>query len=139
MLALHGGRVGRDDRLRAGAGGLRVHNRDLEVLLHAISSEHEWRLELREEPARMLAPGLSSEPAGIVVDPPIPFSQEAKRAIERRQRAAGEGDDSWRYDQSDRDTFSSSGAAVAGAAGATAAQGAQAQPSSRGSAGGTSY
>lgn len=140
LLALHGGRPGADDRIRAGAGGLRVRDRDLEALLRALEKEDAWRLELREEPARMLPPALSSEPAGIAVDPPIPYSTEAKRAIERRQSSVDDDHDSWRYRHDDdwrsssRDTYSSSGAAVAGAAGAAvgaaAAQGVQSTPES---------
>lgn len=136
LLALHGGRAGADDRIRAGAGGLRVHDRDLEALLRALGKEDAWRLELHEERARLLPPAVSSEPAGIAVDPPIPYSTEAKRAIERRQSSADDDHDSWRYRHDDdwrsssRDTYASSGAAVAGAAGAAAAQGAHPAPES---------
>ncbi len=134
LLALHGGRPGADDHIRAGAGGLRVRERDLESVLRALGNEDAWRLELHEEPARLLPSPVSSEPAGMAVDPPIPYSTEAKRAIERRQSSADDDRDSWRdrHDddwRSSRDTYSSSGAAVAGAAGAVAgaaaAQGAQ--------------
>jgi len=133
LLALHGGRAGADDRIRAGAGGLRVRDRDLEALLRALGSEAAWRLELHEERARLLPPAVSSEPAGIAVYPPIPYSTEAKRAIERRQSSADGDHDSWRYRHDDdwrsssRDTYSSSGAAVAGAAGAAVAGAAAAQ------------
>jgi len=134
LLALHGGRLGADHRLRPAAGGLRVSNRDLDTLLRVLASERDWRLELREEAPRMLPTALSGEPAGIAVDPPIPFSAEAKRAAERRAPSAD--DDSWRdrhdddWRSSNRDTYSSSGAAVAGAVGAAAAQGAQPSPES---------
>ena len=122
LLALHGGRLGADNRLRASAGGLRVSGRDLEMLLRVLSSEKEWRLELREEASRMLPADLSNEPAGAGIDPPIPFSAEAQRAIERRS-ASPASDDSWRdrHDddwRSSRDTYSSSGPAVAAATGA---------------------
>ena len=123
MLALHGGRLGTDNRLRATAGGLRVSGRDLETLLRVLSSTDEWRLELREEVPKMLPADLSEEPAGAGIDPPVPFSAEAQRAIERRSRSSGSSDDSWRdrHDddwRSSRDTYSSSGAAVAAATGA---------------------
>ena len=134
MLALHGGHLGADNRLRASAGGLRVSGRDLETLLRVLSGEAEWRLELREEAPRMLSPEMSDEPAGVAVDPPIPFSAEAQRVIERRSASPGSSDDSWRWRNDDdwrssRDTYSSSGPAVAAvtgaAAGAAAAQGAK--------------
>lgn len=124
MLALHGGRLGSDNRLRATAGGLRVSNGDLETLRRALSSEGEWRLEVREEAPRMLTALLSSEAAGAAVDPPVPFSEEARRRIERRGSSTSNDDDSWRYrdddwrSSRDRDTYSSSGPAVAAAAGA---------------------
>ena len=123
MLALHGGRLGTDNRLRATAGGLRVSGRDLETLLRVLSSTDEWRLELREEVPKMLPADLSEEPAGAGIDPPVPFSAEAQRAIERRSRSSGSSDDSWRdrHDddwRSSRDTYSSSGPAVAAATGA---------------------
>lgn len=143
LLALHGGRLGADNRLRPTAGGLRVSNRDLEALLRVLSSEKDWRLELREETPRMLPPALSSEPAGIAVDPPMPFSAEARHSIERRQ-TADDADEAWwrhRHDDdwrsSSRDTYSSSGAVVAGAAGAAAVQGAQSAPESGAWHGGT--
>ncbi len=82
MLALHGGRLGADLRLRASAGGLRVSGGDLETLLRVLPGQDEWRLEVREESPRMLSPQISGEPAGAAVDPPIAFSAEAQRAIE---------------------------------------------------------
>ena len=124
LLALHGGRLGTDNRLRATAGGLRVRGHDLEMLLRVLSSEKEWRLELREEVPKMLAADLSDEPAGAGIDPPVPFSAEAQRAIERRSGSPASGDDdSWRHRHDDdwrssRDTYSSSGPAVAAATGA---------------------
>jgi hypothetical protein len=124
LLALHGGRMGADNRLRATAGGLRVKDRDLETLVGVLASEEEWRLELREEPPKMLPPDLSTEPAGAAIDPPVPFSEEAQRALERRSRSpSSSDDDSWRYRNDDdwrtsRDTYSSSGPAVAAATGA---------------------
>jgi len=124
LLALHGGRLGTDNRLRATAGGLRVSGRDLETLLRVLSSTDEWRLELREEAPKMLPADLSDEPAGAGIDPPVPFSAEAQRAIERRSASPGSGDDdSWRHRHDDdwrssRDTYSSSGPAVAAATGA---------------------
>jgi hypothetical protein len=123
LLALQGGRLGSDGRLRATAGGLRVRGRDLETLLRVLSSEAEWRLELREEVPKMLPGDLSEEPAGAGIDPPIPFSAEAQRAIERRSASPASSDDSWRdrHDddwRSSRDTYSSSGPAVAAATGA---------------------
>jgi len=126
LLGLHGGRLGEDNRLRATAGGLRMSNSDLDTLHRVLSGEDEWRLELREETARMLTSLLSSEPAGAAVDPPIPFSAEARRAIERRGSSPSSDDDSWRSrdddwrSSRDRDTYSSSGPAVAAAAGAAA-------------------
>ena len=124
LLALHGGRMGADNRLRATAGGLRVRDRDLETLVGVLASEEQWRLELREEAPKMLPPDLSTEPPGAGIDPPAPFSAEARRAIERRSRSpASSDDDSWRYRNEDdwrssRDTYSSSGPAVAAATGA---------------------
>lgn len=124
LLALHGGRIGADNRLRATAGGLRVKDRDLETLLGVLASEEQWRLELREAVPRMLAADLSDEPAGAGIDPPVPFSAEAQRAIERRSGSpASSDDDSWRHRHDDdwrssRDTYSSSGPAVAAATGA---------------------
>src|SRR5258706_14343963 len=125
MLALHGGRLGADLRLRASAGGLRVSGGDLETLLRVLPGQDEWRLEVREESPRMLSPQISGEPAGAAVDPPIAFSAEAERAIERRSASPGTSDDSWRWRNDDdwrssRDTYSSSGPAVAAAAGAAA-------------------
>jgi len=125
LLALHGGRLGADNRLRASAGGLRVSGRDLETLLRVVSGAGEWRLEVREEAPKMLSPQMSDEPAGVAVDPPIPFSAEAQRAIERRSASPGSSDDSWRWRNDDdwrssRDTYSSSGPAVAAATGAAA-------------------
>jgi hypothetical protein len=122
LLALHGGRMGADNRLRATAGGLRVRDRDLETLVGVLASEEEWRLELREEAPKMLPPDLSTEPAGAGIDPPVPFSAEAQRAIERRSGPPA-SDDSWRdrHDddwRSSRDTYSSSGPAVAAVTGA---------------------
>ena len=123
-LALHAGRLGTDNRLRATAGGLRVSGRDLEKLLRVLSGQDEWRLELREEVPKMLPPDLSDEPAGAGVDPPVPFSTEAQRAIERRTRTVESSDDDpwWhRHDRNWRsgpDTYSSSGPAVAAATGA---------------------
>ena len=138
MLALHGGHLGADNRLRASAGGLRVSGHDLETVLRVLSGQDQWRLELREEAPKMLTPQMSDEPAGAAVDPPIPFSAEAQRAIERRSASPGSSDDSWRWRNDDdwrssRDTYSSSGpavaaatgAAVGAAAGAAAAQGAR--------------
>jgi hypothetical protein len=92
------------------------------MLLRVLSSEREWRLELREQVPKMLAADLSDEPAGAGIDPPVPFSAEAQRAIERRS-ASPASDDSWRdrHDddwRSSRDTYSSSGPAVAAATGA---------------------
>ena len=124
LLALHGGRIGADNRLRATAGGLRVRGHDLEMLLRVLSGEEEWRLELREEVPKMLATELSDEPAGAGIDPPVPFSAEAQRAIERRSTSpASSDDDSWRHRHDDdwrssRDNYSSSGPAVAAATGA---------------------
>jgi len=124
MLALHGGRLGTDNRLRATAGGLRVGGRDLETLLRVLSSTDEWRLELLEEVPKMLPADLSDEPAGAGIDPPVPFSEEAQRAIERRGASrSSSDDDSWRHRHDDdwrssRDTYSSSGPAVAAATGA---------------------
>jgi hypothetical protein len=126
LLGLHAGRLGEDNRLRASAGGLRMSNGDLETLHRVLSGQDGWRLELREETPRMLASLLSSEPAGAGVDPPIPFSAEARRAIERRGSSSGSDDDSWRSrdddwrSSRDRDSYSSSGPAVAAAAGAAA-------------------
>jgi hypothetical protein len=126
LLGLHGGRLGEDNRLRATAGGLRMSNGDLETLHRVVTAGDEWRLELREENARMLTSLLSSEPAGTAVDPPIPYSAEARRAIERRGSSPSSDDDSWRSrdddwrSSRDRDTYSSSGPAVAAAAGAAA-------------------
>ena len=127
LLALHGGRLGADHELRATGGGLRVRDDDLQKLLSAMSDIAEWSLEIREESPRMLPSPLSSDPAGAVADPPIPFSEEARRAIERRgSRASTSDDDSWRSrdddwrSSRDRDTYSSSGPAVAAAAGAAA-------------------
>ena len=127
LLAVHGGRLGSDNRLRATAGGLRMSNGDLATLTRALQSQEEWRLELREETPRMLASLLSSDPAGVAVDPPIPFSARAQRALERRGSSTSSDDDSWRYRDRDddwrstRDSYSSSGPAVAAAAGAAAA------------------
>ena len=124
LLALHGGRIGADNRLRPTAGGLRVRGHDLEMLLRVLSSEEEWRLEVREEVPKMLAAELSDEPAGAGIDPPVPFSAEAQRAIERRGSSpASSDDDSWRHRHDDdwrssRDNYSSSGPAVAAATGA---------------------
>lgn len=127
LLSLHGGRLGSDNELRATAGGLRVRDDDLGKLLRAMAGITEWSLDVREESPRMLPSPLSSEPAGAAVDPPIPFSQEARRAIERRGAPASTSDDdSWRSrdddwrSSRDRDTYSSSGPAVAAAAGAAA-------------------
>ena len=135
LLALHAGRLGEDNRLRPTAGGLRVSGHDLQTLLRVLSGEDEWRLELREESPKMLASALSPEPAGAAVDPPIPYSAEARRVLERRESAPSSDDDSWRYRRDDdwrsssRDTYSSAGPAVAAAtgaaAGAAAARGAE--------------
>jgi hypothetical protein len=137
LLGLHGGRLGGDNRLRASAGGIRMSNGDLETLRKVLSSQQEWRLEVREEKPKMLAALLSSEPAGAAVDPPIPFSEEARRALERRSGSTSSDDDSWRYRDRDddwrstRDTYSSSGPAVAAAAGAAAAVAASKEAQSR--------
>jgi hypothetical protein len=138
LLGLHGGRLGADSELRATAGGLRLRNDDLEKLLRAMAGITEWGLEVREEAPRMLASPLSSEPAGAGVDPPIPFSEEARRAIERRgSPTSGSEDDSWRSRDDDwrtsrdRDTYSSSGPAIAAAAGAAAGLAAAQQAESK--------
>src|SRR6185436_5829274 len=97
LLGLHGGRLGADNELRATAGGLRLRDDDLEKLLRAMAGVTEWGLEVREEAPRMLPSPLSSEPAGAAVDPPIPFSEEARRAVERRgSPTSSRDDDSWR-------------------------------------------
>ena len=128
LLSLHGGRIGRDDCLRATAGGLRVRDRDLENVVRALAAASDWSLEIREEMPKMLPSALSAEPAGAALDdPPIPFSAEARRAIERRgSPTRSDDDDSWRSrdddwrSSRDRDTYSSSGPAIAAAAGAAA-------------------
>ncbi len=127
LLGLHGGRLGSDQCLRATAGGLRVSNDDLQNLLRTMSGSSEWRLEIREEGPKMLPSAVSAEPAGPAADPPIPFSDEARRAIERRgSPTSTSDDDSWRSrdddwrSSRDRDTYASSGPAVAAAAGAAA-------------------
>jgi hypothetical protein len=128
LLALHGGRIGNDNCLRATAGGLRIRDSDLERVVRAISVIDEWGLEVREDMPRMLPSALSAEPAAATVDPPVPFSADARSRIERRGGATTRddddswrsGDDDWRSSR-DRDTYSSSGPAVAAAAGAAAA------------------
>jgi len=127
LLSLHGGRIGKDDCLRATAGGLRVRDHDLENVVRALAAASDWSLEIREEMPKMLASALSAEPAGAALDPPIPFSAEARRAIERRgSPTRSDDDDSWRArdddwrSSRDRDTYSSSGPAIAAAAGAAA-------------------
>jgi len=129
LLALHGGRIGNDNCLRATGGGLRVRDSDLERVVGAVSGIAEWSLEVREDTPRMLPSALSAEPAGAMVDPPVPFSADARGRIERRggSTTRDEDDDSWRSrdddwsSSRDRDTYSSSGPAVAAAAGAAAA------------------
>jgi hypothetical protein len=126
LLGLHGGRLGTDHCLRATAGGLRIRDDDLERVLRVLSATGEWGLEIREESPKMLPSMHSADPAGSAVDPPIPFSVEARRAIERRGSSSSSDDDSWRSrdddwrSSRDRDTYSSSGLAVAAAAGAAA-------------------
>lgn len=129
LLGLHGGRIGNDNCLRATAGGLRIRDSDLERVVRAVSGMAEWSLEVREEMPRMLISALSDEPAGVAVDPPVPFSGDARRTVERRARSTSrdDDDDTWRSrdddwrSSRDRDTYSSSGPAVAAAAGAAAA------------------
>jgi hypothetical protein len=132
LLALHGGRLGGDRRLRAAAGGLRVSNPDLQELLQVLSGTEQWCLELSEAPG-LPSGALSNEPAGISADPPMPFSAEARRALERRAAPESAADDSWQhgYDdgwRSSRESDPSSGAAVLAATGTAAAQDAPAGP-----------
>ena len=133
LIGLHGGRIGNDNCLRKTAGGLRVRDSDLERVVRAVSGIEEWSLEIKEDMPRMLPSALSAEPAGVAVDPPVPFSPDARSKIERRGGSTNRNDDSRRDDDSwrsrdddwrssrDRDTYSSSGPAVAAAAGAAAA------------------
>lgn len=128
LIGLHGGRIGNDNCLRATAGGLRVRDSDLERIVRAVSGIEEWSLEVKEDMPRMLPSALSAEPAGVAVDPPVAFSGAARRSTERRSGpSTRDDDDSWRSrdddwrSSRDRDTYSSSGPAVAAAAGAAAA------------------